>query len=304
MMTEATAVVPEGRISPEDLGIWSDAHAEALRPVTEFIRTQGAISAIQLAHAGRKAGTYRPWSPIRGFVPLEDGGWAEKMAPSAVAFREGAPLPVEMTRSEIHQLVVNFTRAAERSLSAGFDVVEQHSAHGYLLHQFLSPISNRREDEYGGDWAGRTRLHHELVEAVRGALPEQCPLFMRISATDWVDGAWSLEDTLALARSLGGLGLDLMDCSSGGSTPDASIPVGPGYQVSFAEAVRNKAGVLSGAVGGITEATQADEIIAKGRADLVFLGRELLREPYWAQKAAVELGVEPPWPDQYRWAVG
>lgn len=302
VMSEATAVVPEGRISPQDLGIWSDDHIPGLKKVTDFVRTQGAVSAIQLAHAGRKSGTYRPWSEVRGFVPVEDGGWEKKDAPSAVAFREGSPVPHEMTVGEIRDLVDAFVEAARRSDEAGFDVVELHSAHGYWMHQFLSPISNLRTDEYGGNWEGRTRMHHEMVEGVRGVWPEEKPLFMRFSVTDWVEGAWSPEDSVRLASSLKKIGLDLVDCSSGGSTMDAEIPVGPGYQVHLAEAVKD-GGILTGAVGQITEAKQAEEIVANGRADVVFLGRELLREPYWANKAAVELGVDPAWPNQYEWAV-
>lgn len=304
VMTEATAVVPEGRISPQDLGIWSDDHVPGLKRVTDFLRSQGAVSAIQLAHAGKKSGTYRPWSEVRGYVPVADGGWENRMSPSSVAFREGAPVPVEMTVEEIRGLVESFVRATERSLAAGFDVVELHSAHGYLLHQFLSPISNRRTDGYGGDFAGRTRLHHELVEGVRGVWPAERPLWMRLSVTDWVEDGWQVSDSVELAKSLKGLGVDLFDCSSGGSTADAAIPVGPGYQVPLAEAVKQGAGVLTAAVGQITTPEQAEEIVAMGKADMVMLGREALRSPYWPNMAAQAAGAEAAWPDQYRWAVG
>ncbi|MCB0825882.1 MAG: NADH:flavin oxidoreductase/NADH oxidase [Armatimonadetes bacterium] len=303
VMCEATAVHPDGRISPQDLGIWKDEHIPGLRRVTDFIRSQGAASAIQLAHAGRKAGTYRPWSEVRGFIPIEDGGW-ERIGPSPIPFRDGAPTPVEMTQQDLSDFIEDFVAAIRRSDEAGFDVVEIHSAHGYLLHQFLSPISNHRSDAYGGDFKGCTRLHHELVEAVRHAWPETKPLFIRISATDWVDGGWTIEESIELAKSLKSLGVDLMDCSSGGSTPDAQIPVGPGYQVPFAERISREAGILSGAVGMITEPKQAEEIVSSGQADLVFLGRELLRNPYWAHIAAQELGARPNWPNQYAWSVG
>ena len=304
VMTEATAVEPEGRISPQDLGIWSDDHVAPLKKVTDFIRSQGSVSAIQLAHAGRKAGTYRPWSEARGFIDEEDGGWSNKKAPSEVVFKEGNPVPHAMSVGEIRDLIQQFVRATERSNAAGFDVVELHSAHGYLMHQFLSPLSNHRTDEYGGDFAGRTRLHHELVEAVRAVWPAGKPLFMRLSVTDWVDGGWSTSDSGQLAKSLASLGVDLIDCSSGGTTPDAKIPVGPGYQVHLAEAVKVDSGLPVGAVGQITDVDQAEEILTSGQADVVFLGRELLRNPYWVQDAARAKGVDYPWPNQYAWAVG
>lgn len=303
VMCEATAVHPDGRISPQDLGIWKEEHIPGLRKITDFIRSQGAASAIQLAHAGRKAGTYRPWSKVRGFIPDSEGGWT-RVAPSPIPFRAEATTPVELTKQDIRDVIEDFVAGTRRSLDAGFDIVEIHSAHGYLLHQFLSPISNQRSDEYGGDFGGRTRLHFELIEAVRNVWPAEKPLFIRISATDWAEGGWTIEESIDLAKALKALGVDLLDCSSGGSTPDAQIPVGPGYQVQFAERIRKEAEILSGAVGLITQPQQAEDIIASGQADLVFLGRELLRNPYWAHSAAQELGATSCWPDQYAWSVG
>lgn len=303
VVLEATAVVPEGRISPQDLGIWSDDHVPGLKEVSDFVKSQGAASAIQLAHAGRKAGTYRPWSAVRGYIPVEDGGWENRMAPSAVPFGEGNPVPQELTREEIRGVIAAFTEGARRADAAGFDVVELHAAHGYLLHQFLSPISNKRADEYGGGFLGRTRVLHETVEAVRGVWPEEKPLFVRLSVTDWVEEGWTPEESARLAKSLRGLGVDLIDCSSGGATPDARVPTGPGYQVSLAEGVRRDGEILTGAVGLITEVDQAEEILQSGKADLVFLGRELLRNPYWVRDAGRAKGVVQEWPVQYGWAL-
>jgi 2,4-dienoyl-CoA reductase-like NADH-dependent reductase (Old Yellow Enzyme family) len=304
VMAEATAVAADGRISPQDLGIWSDDHVGPLAQVAGAVRSLGAVPAIQLAHAGRKAGTHRPWSPVRGYLPSGDGPglWPfERLAPSPLPFREGAPMPVAVDPAQVVEWFVSATR---RAMAAGFEVVELHSAHGYLLHQFLSPLSNHRTDGYGGSFEGRTRLHRELVAAVRAVWPEVRPLFMRVSATDWAEGGWTPDETVELARALRPLGLDLMDCSSGGTLPDAVVPVGPGYQVGFAERVRRETGMAAGAVGLITEAAQAEAIVADGRADLVFLGREMLRDPHWALRAARELGADPPWPPQYAWAVG
>lgn len=304
VMTEATAVEPQGRITPQDLGIWKEEHIETLAHVVRVIQGQGALAAIQLAHAGRKAGYFRPWSPVRGVVPVEEGGWTNQRGPSPVAFREGAPTPGEMSVAEISKVRDAFVQGARRAHEAGFDVIELHSAHGYLLHQFLSPISNQRTDEYGGDFAGRTRLHRELVSAVRAVLPDDKPLWMRISATDWVEGGWTIEESVQLARELKARGLDLMDVSSGGSTPDAEIPVGPGFQVPFAARIRAEGGIATGAVGMLTTPEQADAIVAEGQADVVLLGRELLRNPYWPLQAATTLGVPAPWPNPYQWAVG
>lgn len=303
VMAEATAIEPDGRISPQDLGIWSDDHIPPLKQVTDFIRSQGAASAIQLAHAGRKAGTYRPWSETRGFIAEADGGWNNKKSASAVPFRETDPVPHEMSKGEILDTIECFVQATERSRAAGFDVVELHSAHGYLLHQFLSPLSNKRTDEYGGDFIGRTKLHRELVTAVRKVWPQSKPLFMRISATDWVEGGWTIQDSVKLSVMLKEFGVDLFDTSSGGTTADAQIPYGPGYQVHLAEQIKNEAEILTGAVGAITAADQANQIITSQAADLVFLGRELLRNPYWPNHAAIEFGETPHWPNQYEWAV-
>ncbi|MGE0001926.1 MAG: NADH:flavin oxidoreductase/NADH oxidase [Fimbriimonadaceae bacterium] len=303
VMTEAAAIAPNGRISPQDLGIWSDAHAEALKPVAEFVQSQGAAAGVQLAHAGRKAGTYRPWSPVRGTVPLADGGWSDQIAPTGKAFKEGMNFPHEMSVSEIEDVVATFGACAQRAMGAGFSLVEIHAAHGYLVHQFLSPLSNERTDAYGGSFEGRTRFLRDIVSEVRRSVPHDAPVFVRISATDWAAGGWTIKDSVALCRLLAQLGVDLVDCSSGGATPDAEIPVGPGYQVELARRVRSEADVLTGAVGQITEAAQANEVVSSGSADLVFLGRQLLRDPYWPLHAASEIGAPPPWPDQYGWAV-
>lgn len=303
VMAEATAIEPEGRISPQDLGIWNETQVPPLKRVTDFIRSQGAASAIQLAHAGRKAGTYRPWSETRGFIAEADGGWTNKKAPSTLPFRDSDPVPHEMTKGEILDLIDSFVAATERSLVAGFDIVEIHSAHGYLLHQFLSPISNQRTDEYGGDFTNRTRLHRDLISAVRSVWPYSRPLFIRFSATDWVDGGWTIEESIKLAAMLKEFGVDLIDCSSGGSTADAEIPYGPGYQVHLAEQIRSGADILTGAVGAITTADQANKIVQSNQADLVFIGREMLRNAYWANHAAKELDENCHWPNQYDWAV-
>jgi 2,4-dienoyl-CoA reductase-like NADH-dependent reductase (Old Yellow Enzyme family) len=301
VVAEATAVSPEGRISPGDTGVWSDAHAEAFRPVAAFIKSQGATPGIQLAHAGRKASTDVPW---RGGQPLSvaEGGW-QAIAPSPVPFAEGWPAPREMTRADIGRVVEEFEAASRRSLAAGFEVVEVHMAHGYLLHEFLSPLSNRRQDEYGGSLAARARFPLEVVEAVRRVWPAELPVFVRISATDWAEGGWDLEQSVQLSRWLRELGVDLVDCSSGGLVPGAKIPVGPGYQVPFAEAVRREAGIATGAVGMINEPEQAERIVAEGQADAVFLARAMLRDPYWALHAAKALGDKAPWPVQYGRAV-
>jgi 2,4-dienoyl-CoA reductase-like NADH-dependent reductase (Old Yellow Enzyme family) len=300
VMTEASAVERDGRISPEDAGIWSDAHTEAWAPVTAFIRAQGARPGMQLAHAGRKASTYAPWRG-RGSVAVADGGW-ETVGPSAVAFGDYAT-PREMDDADRARITGAFVAAAGRAHAAGFDVVELHAAHGYLLHQYLSPLSNRRGDRYGGDLEGRMRYPLEVVEAVRAAWPADKPLLVRVSATDWapVDGppGWSAADTVIFARALAERGVDLVDCSTGGNLPRADIPVGPGYQVPFAAQVKRDAGVPTGAVGMITAAAQAEEIVSTGQADGVFLARELLRSPAWPRAAAATLGADVDWPEQY-----
>jgi 2,4-dienoyl-CoA reductase-like NADH-dependent reductase (Old Yellow Enzyme family) len=298
VLTEATAVAPEGRISPQDLGIWSEDHIEPLTRITHFIREQGSVAGIQLAHAGRKASTYRPWDG-RGTVPEGQGGWHQVVAPSALRFAEGYAVPEALTEDEIQVVVTAFAEAARRAGDAGFCVVEIHAAHGYLLHEFLSPFSNHRQDRYGGSFENRTRLAREVVSAVRSVWPERLPLFVRISATDWEAGGWDLEQSVELAHQLKSLGVDLIDCSSGGNLPQAKIPVGPGYQTAFAERIRRDAGVATGAIGLITSPVQADHIIRNGQADLVLLAREFLRDPYWPLRAARELGQAVSWPAQY-----
>lgn len=297
VMTEACAVSPEGRISPADLGLWEDRQVGPLARVVKFIHAQGAAAGVQLAHAGRKGSVGLPWEGGRPLT-LADGGW-EVVGPTAEPFEEGYPTPRALRAGELEAVVATFAAAARRARAAGFDVVEIHAAHGYLLHSFLSPLTNRREDEWGGGFGGRTRLLKEVIRAVRGVWPPELPLFVRVSATDWVEGGWSVDDTVALARELGPLGVDLFDCSSGGLLPGVAIPASPGYQVPFAERVRREAGVASGAVGLITEPAQAEAIVAQGQADLVFIGRQFLREPAWPLRATRELGVEGPWPVQY-----
>jgi 2,4-dienoyl-CoA reductase-like NADH-dependent reductase (Old Yellow Enzyme family) len=297
VLTEATAVLAAGRISPEDLGIWKEEHVEPLARIVRFIHAHGAHAGIQLAHAGRKASTYRPWAAHPGTVPAAEGGWPT-VAPSAVPF-EGFAAPRALDEDGIRAVVAAFAAAARRAREAGFRVVEIHAAHGYLLHQFLSPLSNRRADRYGGSFENRTRLAREVAEAVRREWPERLPLFMRLSASDWVEGGWEIEQSVELARQMRELGVDLVDCSSGGLVPGAKIPVGPGYNVPFAETIRREAAVATGAVGLITSAGQADEIIRAERADAVLLARQLLRDPYFALHAAAELARAEPWPAQY-----
>jgi 2,4-dienoyl-CoA reductase-like NADH-dependent reductase (Old Yellow Enzyme family) len=297
VFTEACAVSPQGRISPADLGIWDDSHIPALARLTAFIRAQGAVAGIQLAHAGRKASTQVPWRGGRPLTPAE-GGW-EPVGPTAVPFDQGYPVPRVASAAELEGIVEAFAAAAARACEAGFQVVEIHAAHGYLVHSFLSPLTNRRSDVWGDGFNGRLRLLAQIVQEVRGRWPAELPLFVRVSASDWVEGGWSADDTVALARSLAPLGVDLVDCSSGGLLPGVTIPAAPGYQVPFAERVRREAQVAAGAVGLITEPVQAEAIVSEGRADLVFLGRQLLREPSWPLRAARELGVEGPWPVQY-----
>lgn len=298
VLTEASAVAPEGRISPDDLGIWSDAHIEPLRRIFAFIEQQGSLPGMQLAHAGRKASTAAPW---KGGHPLspEQGGWSPILGATAVAFAEGYQTPRELTTSQIATVVAAFAASAQRAHAAGAKIIELHGAHGYLLHSFLSPLSNHRTDEYGGSFANRIRILCEVVDAVRKVWPERYPLFLRISATDWVEGGWTIEESVALAQILKSHGVDLIDCSSGGNAANVKIPVGAGYQVSFAERLRREAGMHTGAVGMITEPAQADQIIRSGQADVVFLARQLLREPYWPLLAARLLGREIAWPPQY-----
>jgi 2,4-dienoyl-CoA reductase-like NADH-dependent reductase (Old Yellow Enzyme family) len=296
---EATAVLPEGRISPHDLGIWSDAHIEPLRRITAFVESQGALAGIQLAHAGRKASTWQPWLGKHGSVPAREGGWLP-VGPSPLAFDPQRAVPAELDEAGIAEVVRAFVEGAERARAAGFKVAEVHAAHGYLLHQFLSPLSNRREDDYGGSFENRIRLLLEVSEAVRQVWPAQLPLLVRLSATDWVEDGWNPDETVELASRLKALGVDLIDVSSGGTSANAEIPIGPGYQTRFAERIRREAGIATGAVGLITEAVQAEHVLRTGQADLILLARELLRDPYWPLHAAGYLGdASVPWPAQY-----
>ena len=297
VMVEATAVSPEGRISPWDSGIWSDRHAEAFALITRFIREQGAAPAIQLAHAGRKASTERPWKG-GGAVQPGEGGW-EPVAPSALAFSEKYLKPREMTRKDIEKFLNDLTAATKRSLAAGFEVVELHAAHGYLLHEFLSPLSNKRTDEFGGSLENRMRLTLTAAKSTREIWPAKWPVFVRISATDWTEGGWDLKQSVELCRKLKEVGVDLIDCSSGGLVPGAKIPVEPGYQVPFAEEIRKEVGIATGAVGLITRPEEAEAIVAAGKADAVLLARAMLRDPYWPLHAARTLGAEVKWPVQY-----
>lgn len=297
VMVEATAVAPEGRISPYDLGIWSEKQAEAFGPITRFIREQGAIPAIQLAHAGRKASTDHPLKRYKPLSPQE-GGWLP-LGPSPVPFAPDHATPKEMTKSDMDRMVDQFSEGAGRALKAGFEVAEIHMAHGYLLHEFLSPLSNQRKDQYGGSLENRLRLPLKVAQAVREVWPNHLPVFVRISATDWVEGGWDLGQSLELAKELKKLGIDLVDCSSGGTAMDAKIPVGPGYHVPFAAAIKKEASIPTGAVGLITEPGQAEGILQKDEADVILLGRELLRNPYWPLQAARSLQSEISWPFQY-----
>jgi len=299
VLTEAIAVTPEGRISPNDLGIWKDEHVVFLKRIVDFLHTQGTRAGTQLAHAGRKASTARPWEG-HAMVPPESGGWADVVAPSAIRFAPNYPAPHELSTAGVRGIARAFGDAALRSLEAGFDMVEIHAAHGYLLHEFLSPLSNHRTDEYGGSFENRIRALLEVVSAVRAVWPEDRPLWVRISATDWVPGGWNEEESVELAKALRPLGVDLMDISSGANTPDARIPVGPGYQTPFAEKIRRESGMPTGAVGMITEPAQAEQIVRNGQADVVLLARELLRDPYWPLHAAEALGTPASWPVQYQ----
>ncbi len=298
VLTEATAVLPEGRISPQDLGIWADGHIEMLGRIVSFIHEQGSIAGMQLAHAGRKASTSRPWEG-HDAVPESEGGWTKVVAPSALRFSETYPMPQALTLDGIQEVVAAFAAAARRACRAGFRVVEIHAAHGYLIHEFLSPLSNRREDDYGGSFENRIRLCLEVVAAVRSEWPKELPLFLRISATDWIEGGWNVDDSITLARQLKPMGVDLIDCSSGGNVPHAKIPVGPGYQTAFAERIRGEADIMTGAVGMITSPVQAEHIIRTGQADAVIMAREFLRDPYWTLRAARELDEPIAWPVQY-----
>ncbi|HVW78135.1 MAG TPA: NADH:flavin oxidoreductase/NADH oxidase [Alloacidobacterium sp.] len=298
VITEATAVTPEGRISPGDLGLWKDEHIVPLKRIVDFLHGQGTLAGIQLAHAGRKASMRVPWlgeSP----VPIEEGGWDDVLAPSAIAFSSNYKQPQALDEAGIQRIIEAFAIAAQRAFQAGFDVVEIHAAHGYLLHEFLSPLSNQRNDKYGGSLDNRMRLLVSVVDAVREVWPQEKPLFVRISATDWAEGGWNLQSSITLASQLSLRNVDLIDVSSGGLVPGVKIPVGPGYQTHFSEQIRRNTGVLTGTVGMITEAAQADHILRTGQADLVLMAREFLRDPYWALHAADDLGQKIAWPVQY-----
>jgi len=298
VFTEAAAVTADGRISPGDLGIWKNDHIEPLARCARFITERGAVPGIQLAHAGRKASTVVPWEGDHALT-VEQGGWHPIWAPSPLPFADGSPIPEALTVEQIRGIASSFAVAAVRAGEAGFRVVEIHAAHGYLLDEFLSPLSNQRMDAYGGGFENRIRIVREVVEAIRAVWSEELPLFIRISATDWVEGGWDADQSVGLARVLKPLGVDLVDCSSGGVVRGAKIPIGPGYQVPFAERIRREARIATGAVGMITEPEQANGIIASGQADIVLLARQMLRDPYWPQRAARSLGASIDWPVQY-----
>ncbi|MFD1140239.1 NADH:flavin oxidoreductase/NADH oxidase [Larkinella insperata] len=298
IITEATAVSPEGRISPDDLGIWKDEHIANLKRITAFLEAHGAVPGIQLAHAGRKASHNRPWDGGKMIAPDAERGW-QTVAPSPIPFVPAETKPLELDADGIEKVYADFVAATRRALEAGFKVIELHGAHGYLLHEFLSPLSNQRTDQYGGSFENRIRFLLELLERVQTVWPKEYPLFVRISATDWTEGGWTAEDSVALAAILKEKGVDAIDCSTGGNVAGAKIPLGPGYQVQFAEKVKKEAGILTGAVGLITTAEQANEIITSGQADFVLLAREFLRDPYFPIHAAQELGAEMKWPSQY-----
>ncbi|HEX8334065.1 MAG TPA: NADPH dehydrogenase NamA [Segetibacter sp.] len=297
VMVEATAVTPEGRITPADMGIWKDEHIEQLKRIASFINEHGAVAGIQLAHAGRKASKSEPWNNNE-LVSKENGGW-QTVAPSAIPFDDGYDNPKELPIEEIKNVIDDFAKAAERALLAGFKVVEVHAAHGYLLHEFLSPFSNKRTDEYGGSFENRIKILLEVVEAFKKSWPSRLPLFVRISASEWQDGGWTVEDSISIAKILKDKGVDLIDCSSGGNIPNVRIPLTPGYQVPLAEAVRRETGIATAAVGLITDAQQAEDILTNEQADMVFLARELLRDPYFPLHAARVLGHDVKWPVQY-----
>jgi 2,4-dienoyl-CoA reductase-like NADH-dependent reductase (Old Yellow Enzyme family) len=297
IIVEATAVSAEGRITPSDLGLWKDEHIHFLQRITTFLKAHGAVAGIQLAHAGRKASHHVPWKGGQA-LNANESLW-ETLAPSAIAFKEGEPTPREMSEDDINKVIADFQQATIRARKAGFELIEIHAAHGYLISEFLSPISNHRRDKWGGSFENRCRLLLEIISAIRKQWSDDQPLFVRISATDWVEGGWTADDSVQLAKVLKQNGVDLVDCSSGGNASGARIPVGPMYQVPFAEKVKKEAGMLTGAVGMITTATEAASIIAEGKADLVIIARELLRDPYFPLHAAKILGEELPWPVQY-----
>lgn len=302
VMVEATAIAAEGRISPGDMGIWKDEHIEPLARIARFVESQGAVPGIQLAHAGRKASCDLPWSGGRSLKTIADGGWPI-VGPSALPFDKDDPVPTTLTEADIEQCIASWEAGTRRALIAGFKVIELHAAHGYLLHEFLSPISNQRNDDYGGSLENRMRFLLQVAERLRNTIPQHLPFFVRISATDWIDGGWDIQQSIILSLRLKELGVDLIDVSSGGTTLDAKIPVARGYQIPFAKRIREETGICTGGVGLITDQEYANEIVTRGEADLVFIGRELLRDPYWATKAQQLMGEEPTWPIQYGYAV-
>jgi 2,4-dienoyl-CoA reductase-like NADH-dependent reductase (Old Yellow Enzyme family) len=298
ILTEATAVSLEGRISPDDAGIWNEEQVNAYKKITSFIKSQNSVSGIQLAHAGRKASTYSPWKGS-GEVKVENGGWIT-LAPSPIPFSENFPHPKEMSEEDVQLVIDQFTKAAKRSIEAGFEVIELHFAHGYLVHEFYSPISNKRKDKYGGNLENRCRFAIEIAKSVRETIPDGTPLFARISSTDWVENGWDINQSIQIAKGLKEVGVDLIDCSSGGNVSNAKIPAGPSYQIPFAEKIKKEVKILTGGVGLITTAEQAEEIISSEKADIVLLAREMLRDPYWALHAAKKLNVDlTDWPKQY-----
>jgi 2,4-dienoyl-CoA reductase-like NADH-dependent reductase (Old Yellow Enzyme family) len=297
VFTEATSVSPEGRITPDDLGIWKDGHIAFLKRIAEFIKQNGAIPGMQLAHAGRKASHSSPWKGSK-FLTQDEGGW-QTLAPSAIPYRQGEPVPKEMEMNEIKQLIKDFVSSAKRAEEAGFEVIELHAAHGYLLNEFMSPVTNFRKDEYGGSFENRIKLLLEIIKEIKQSVRKDILLFVRISATDWVSGGWDENDSVKLAKILKENGVDVIDCSSGGNSHEQRIPVAPLYQVPFSEKIKNEAGILTGTVGIITTSEQAEKILGEKKADLIILARQLLREPYFPLHAAKELNVDIPWPDQY-----
>jgi 2,4-dienoyl-CoA reductase-like NADH-dependent reductase (Old Yellow Enzyme family) len=297
IIVEASAVAPEGRITPSDLGIWKDEHIPFLKRITDFVQASGTVPGIQLAHAGRKASHRKPWEGGT-FLTDGEGAW-QTLAPSAIPFKPEEPAPLAMSRKDIEKLIRDFKAASIRAFKAGFKILEIHAAHGYLINEFLSPISNQRNDEYGGAFDNRVRLLIEIIKAIRGSWPDEHPLFVRISATDWVDGGWTIDDSVKLAGILKNEGVDLVDCSSGGTSPFQKIPTGPLYQVPFAERIKKETGMRTGAVGLITTAEQAEQILYNQQADLIVLARQLLRDPYFPLHAAKELDTDIPWPSQY-----
>ena len=299
VITEAAAVSPEGRITPGDLGIYSDDHIPFLSRITTFLKQHGSVPGIQLAHAGRKASMSVPWVTPSHTVSPAEGGWTNVVAPSALRFHDEYPLPQALDRAGMDKIISDFATATKRATQAGFLLAEVHAAHGYLSHEFLSPLSNQRTDEYGGGLANRAKFPLEIIRAVRAAFPANLPVWVRVSATDWVEGGLSIEDSVEFARLVKAEGIDLLDVSSGGNDPRQQIPIGPGYQVAFADRIRRETGLATGAVGMITDPAQADQIIRTHQADVVLLARELLREPYWPLRAADELHQPAPWPVQY-----